>query len=143
MLCVPVLKALVVHCAVLLLPLPANETAEQVAMDAPASVKLMLPVGAVPATVAVNVTAEPAVDGLAELASVVVDGAGPSAAVPHASTSVMREKEASAAVTLMRMRLVVYGAKLTLRFTRLLPVTLPSVTHADPFQPCTLNAVTP
>ena len=30
-----------------------------------------------------------------------------------------------------------------MRLTRLLPLTLPKVTQAEPFQPCTVNAVTP
>src|SRR6266567_7950128 len=51
------------------------------------------------------------------------------ALTPQASTSVMRDDEASAPVILMRMRSVVYCAKLTVRLTRLLPLTLPSVTH--------------
>ena len=41
------------------------------------------------------------------------------------------------------MRSVVYAAKFTVRLTRLLPLTLPSVTQAEPFQPCTVNAVMP
>ena len=55
----------------------------------------------------------------------------------------MREKLARAPVTLMRMRLVVKAEKLTVRLTRLLPLTLPRFTHAEPFQPCTVNAVIP
>ena len=44
-------------------------------------------------------------------------------------------------VTFTRILLVVKALKLTVRFTRLLPVTLPSVTHCVPSQPCTLKAV--
>ncbi len=43
------------------------------------SLKLTLPVGLLPPTVAVKVTLVPAVDGFFELASVVVDGPGPDA----------------------------------------------------------------
>ena len=35
------------------------------------------------------------------------------------------------------------GAKVTVRLTRLLPDTVPCVTHADPFQVCTWKPVTP
>src|ERR1700694_5883100 len=65
------------------------------------------------------------------------------ALTPHASTSVMRDDEFSAPVMLIRMRLVVYCAKLTVRLTRLLPLTLPSVSHELPFQAWTLKSVTP
>ena len=41
------------------------------------------------------------------------------------------------------MRSVVKGAKVTVRLTRLLPVTVPSVTQAEPVQPCTVKSVTP
>jgi len=79
MLCVPVLKALVVQGAVLLLLPPASATALQPLIELPPSVKLTLPVGLLPATVAVNVTLAPTADGFSELASVVVVGAGPDA----------------------------------------------------------------
>ena len=52
-------------------PLPVKSTAEHPEIDVPASVKLTLPVGAVPITVAVNVTTVPSDDGLSELASAV------------------------------------------------------------------------
>src|SRR6185312_12356487 len=71
-LCVATDSVLVVHAAVLLLPLPASATALQPAIEAPPSLKLMLPVGAMPTTVAVKVTLAPNVDGFFELASVVV-----------------------------------------------------------------------
>ncbi len=77
MLCVPPLKALVVQAAVRLLPLPAKATAEQPLIVLPPSVKATDPVGAVPLTVAVKVTFAPTVDGLSELASVVVLAAAP------------------------------------------------------------------
>ncbi len=62
----------VVHAAVLLLPLPASATALQPAIEAPPSLKLTLPVGAVPVTVAVNVMLVPNVDGFFELTTPVV-----------------------------------------------------------------------
>ena len=105
--------------------------------------KATLPVGLVPATVAVKVTSVPTVDGFNELANVVVDGGGPAAALPQASTSTRREYCISALVTLTRTRVVVKGEKVTARLTRLLPLTLLKVTQAAPFQPCTLKSVTP
>src|SRR5437667_12041138 len=77
MLCAPAASALVVHTAVRLLPLPANATAEQPAIDVPPSLKLTDPVGLVPVTVAVKVTLLPTVEGFAELVSVVVVAAPP------------------------------------------------------------------
>ena len=44
---------------------------------------------------------------------------------------------------LTRMRSVVKAVKLTLRLTRLLPLTVASVTQEEPFQPWTVKAVTP
>jgi hypothetical protein len=41
------------------------------------------------------------------------------------------------------MRSVAKAVKLTVRLTRLLPVTVPNVTHAEPFQPSTLKSVVP
>ncbi len=58
------------HCAVRVLPEPVNTTAAQPEIELPPSVKLTLPVGAKPVTVAVKVTLAPASDGLAELDSV-------------------------------------------------------------------------
>src|SRR6516165_5091081 len=72
MLCVPVARALVAHCAVRVLPLPPSATAEQLAIEAAPSLKFTAPVGAVPVTVAVKVTLAPAVAGLSEEPSVVV-----------------------------------------------------------------------
>src|SRR4029078_7371344 len=77
MLCVAALSALVLHAAVLLLPLPASATALQPLIEFAPSLKLTLPVGLLPAMVAVNVTLVPTVEGFFELASVVVVGAGP------------------------------------------------------------------
>ena len=56
MLWVPAVRAEVEHAAVRVLPLPVSATAEQPAIDVPPSLKLTLPVGAAPVTVAVNVT---------------------------------------------------------------------------------------
>ncbi len=68
MLCVAALKALVLQVAVLLLPLPVSAIALQPLMELAPSLKLTLPVGLLPATVAVNVTLVPTVDGFFELA---------------------------------------------------------------------------
>ena len=73
MLCVVAVKTLVAQVAVRMLPLPASATAEQPLIEVAPSLKLTEPVGAVPDTLAVNVTVEPKFDGLGELASVVVD----------------------------------------------------------------------
>ena len=75
MLCVAAVSALVLHAAVLLLPLPASATALQPLIELLPSLKLTLPVGLLPVTVAVNVTFAPATDGLAELVNSVVVGA--------------------------------------------------------------------
>src|SRR5437867_3071315 len=71
MLCAPADRLAVLQTAVLLLPLPVRPAAAQPEMDAPLSVKLTVPVGLLPDTVAVKVTVLPTVAGLAELASVV------------------------------------------------------------------------
>ena len=77
MLCVAAVSALVLHAAVLLLPLPVSATAPQPLIEVAPSLKLTLPVGLLPVTVAVKVTLVPAVDGLFELESEVVVGVGP------------------------------------------------------------------
>ena len=69
MACVPPVIAAAAHVAVRALPAPLSAAA-QPAMVAPASVKLTVPVGALPLTVAVKVTL--AIDGFAELATLVV-----------------------------------------------------------------------
>ncbi len=137
MLWVPTVRLLVPQVAVRLLPLPLSAAALQPLIIPPPSVKLTLPVGLVPVTVAVKVTGVPTGAGVSEVASVVVVAGKPVAATPQASISVMREYEARALVTLMRMRSVVNAVKVTLRLTRLLPLTEPRVTQAEPFQPCT------
>jgi hypothetical protein len=58
-LCVPAARAAVAQVAVRALPLPASATAAQPAIDVAPSLKLTVPVGAVPVTVAVNVTLVP------------------------------------------------------------------------------------
>jgi hypothetical protein len=69
----PTSRPLVVHSAVRALPAPLNATgAMQPPMTAPRSVNCTVPVGLSPVTVAVRVTLLPAVEGLAELASIVV-----------------------------------------------------------------------
>ena len=79
MLCVAAVSALVLHAAVRLLPLPASPMALQPLIEFAPSLKLTLPVGLLPAMVAVNVTLVPTVDGFFELASVVVVCVGPTA----------------------------------------------------------------
>ena len=78
MLCVATASVDVVHAAVRELPLPVRFTTAQFDIDVAPSMKLTLPVGLVPVTVAVNMTAAPLAAGLAELTSVVtVDPAPP------------------------------------------------------------------
>ena len=74
--CAPDANADVVHAAVRALPLPDKLTAVQPLIAPPSDVKATLPVGALPLTVAVNVTLAPEVDGFCELASVVVVATG-------------------------------------------------------------------
>jgi hypothetical protein len=68
---------LVAHVAILLLPEPVTAWAEQPAIELAPSLKLTVPVGLMPLTVAVKVTDAPTVDGLSELPSAVVVGPGP------------------------------------------------------------------
>ena len=70
--CVPRPRPVAVHAAVRVLPLPVSATALQPEMEVPPSVKFTVPVGLPPVTVAVNVTLTPSVDGLSELATLVV-----------------------------------------------------------------------
>src|SRR5215467_6309685 len=92
MLWVPAVSALVAHCAVRVLPLPARATAEQPLIELAPSLKLTLPVGLEPVTDAVKVTLVPVDAGLIELARMVAlcGGAAPPLAV-HASSSVRKE----------------------------------------------------
>src|SRR5438105_2852379 len=76
MLWLPMASALVLHAAVLVLPLPASATALHPASTLPPLAKATVPVGLLPVTVAVKVTLAPMVAGLAELASVVVTRGG-------------------------------------------------------------------
>src|SRR5207247_2206682 len=76
MVCVPAASALPLQAAILLLPEPLSATVAQPVIVLPPSLKLTVPLGAVPATVAVNVTLLPAVAGFAALARVVVVGDG-------------------------------------------------------------------
>src|SRR5258706_11019272 len=123
MLCVPAARLAVSQVAVFAVALPAgNATAVQPLSEVPSAVKATLPVGALPVTVAVKITLAPTADGLPELVSIVVEGV---VLGVHASTSVMRDHELSPLVTLTRMRSVVYVGKLTVRLTRLLPLTVP------------------
>src|SRR2546427_12169523 len=81
MLCVPTLKLLVAHCAVLVLPGPLSAEAAQPLIEFPPSVKVTVPVGLDPVTVAVNVTFAPTTDGLTELVNFVVEGVAPDALI--------------------------------------------------------------
>ena len=71
MLCTPAVRALVVHAAVRVLPVPDKATAAQPVIELPPSVKLTLPVGLKPVTEAVKVTGEANGAGLAEVERVV------------------------------------------------------------------------
>ena len=71
MLCVPAVRLAVEYCAVRTLRRPASVTK---AIELAPSLKVTTPVGKVPVTVAVNVTFVPTVDGVSEVASVVVVG---------------------------------------------------------------------
>lgn len=72
MLCFPTVRAFVVQAALRVLPVPVRAIAEQPLIELAPSLKSTLPVGALPVTLAVNVTLAPEADGLAELVSVVV-----------------------------------------------------------------------
>src|SRR5271170_6735750 len=73
MLWLPALRLAVLQVALLLLALPVGSaTVPQPLSVVPSAVKATLPVGALPATVAVKVTVAPTDDGLAELARLVV-----------------------------------------------------------------------
>jgi hypothetical protein len=72
MLWVPVARVDVAQLVVRMLPLPASATAEQPLIEAPPSLKLIVPVGLLPVTVAVKVTVAPLFEGLSELANVVL-----------------------------------------------------------------------
>lgn len=72
MLGTPAARVLMLHVAVLVLPEPLRTTPPQPESVVPPSVKLTVPVGKAPATVAVKMTFAPTSAGLAELDSVVV-----------------------------------------------------------------------
>src|SRR6266568_4452732 len=74
MLCVPTV-GLVLYCA-MAVPGPVEISATRKS-GLPPSVKLMLPLGAAPVTVAVKVTMSPTTAGFVELDSVVVDDVSP------------------------------------------------------------------
>ena len=65
------MRAVVAHCAVRVLPLPARAIAEQPLIELAPSLKLTLPVGLEPVTDAVRVTFAPTVEGFNDEASVV------------------------------------------------------------------------
>jgi len=68
----PATRPLVVHAAVPVFPLPARATAEQPVIETVPSLKVTVPVGETPPTVAVKVTLEPTVIGICELTMPVV-----------------------------------------------------------------------
>src|SRR5437016_4986963 len=73
MLCIPTARLTVLQVALLLFAVPVGSaTAPQPASVTLSAVKATLPVGALPATVAVNVTLATTTDGLAELAKLVL-----------------------------------------------------------------------
>ena len=69
---VPAGSVAVVQVAVRVFPEPESVLAEQPEIDVPPRVKLTVPLGAFPVTLAVNVTLAPDAAGLSELASAVV-----------------------------------------------------------------------
>src|SRR5882757_1864710 len=78
MLCAPTARLAVLQAAVFAFALPVgNATALQPLSVVPSAVKATPPVGALPVTVAVNVTLAPTSNGVPELTSVVVDAALP------------------------------------------------------------------
>src|SRR5262249_38837629 len=72
MLRTPAARPLVVHTAVRVLPLPVRATVEQPVIETVPSLKVAVPLGATPLTVAVKVTLEPTTDGVRDVTSVVV-----------------------------------------------------------------------
>jgi len=89
--CAPAASDEIVHAAVRLLPLPLKLTAVHPPIDAPSEVNATPPVGALPLTVAVNVTLLPGAEGFCELPSVVVVGVGPPAALTTCDNGVLVE----------------------------------------------------
>ena len=75
MLRTPAARPLVVHAAVRVSPLPPRATVEQPLIETVPSLKVTVPVGETPPTVAVNVTLEPMVTGVCEVTMLVVLGA--------------------------------------------------------------------
>src|SRR5436190_432200 len=138
---VPLAAKLVAHCAVRTLPDPVNGTAPQPVIEEPPFVKATAPVGFEAVTVAVKITFLRTRVGLSELASVVPGAGGPLGV--QASTSVRKEYVPAALLMTTRILLVLVAVKDTVRLTRLLPETEPSVAQAEPFQACTSKAVTP
>jgi hypothetical protein len=68
----PAARAAVAHVAVRVLPEPLRAAAEQPGMDVEPSLKFTVPVGDVPLTVAVKVTLLPTVEGVSDVAILVV-----------------------------------------------------------------------
>lgn len=77
MVCVPVGSEVVAQVAVRVFPEPDSALAEQPEIDVPLRVKLTVPLGEDPVTVAVNVTLAPTTAGLRELTIAVVEPGTP------------------------------------------------------------------
>ena len=72
MLCVPAARTVVLQPAVREFPAPVIGAVAQVAIEVPPSLKLTLPVGALPTTVAVKVTTLPRLVGVSDVTTLVV-----------------------------------------------------------------------
>lgn len=77
MVCVPAASEVVAQVAVRVFPEPESALAEQPESDVPLRVKLTVPLGEDPVTVAVKVTLAPTAAGLSELAIAVVEPGKP------------------------------------------------------------------
>lgn len=72
MLWVPTVSAALAQLAVRIFPLPGRATAEQPPIEVEPSLKFTVPVGLLPVTVAVKVTLVPTMDGVREVARLVL-----------------------------------------------------------------------
>jgi hypothetical protein len=77
MVCVPTASEVVAQVAVRVFPEPESALPEQPEIDVPLRVKLTVPLGEDPVTVAVNVTLTPTAAGLRELTIAVVEPGTP------------------------------------------------------------------
>src|SRR6187397_84772 len=137
----PAGRLLVVHVAC-----PAVSVPRHIGPDELAKPTDPVAVPALPDTASVKVTFWPAVEGLSDDVRLNVGVTGPpgaAAATPHASISTRRVSVVGVRLTFTRIRSVVNAPNVTVRFTRLLPATLPRSTHAEPFQPSTVKSMGP